>query len=79
MRIDRIKFATELLRQDLTQKRLSELSGVSRVTISAIKVGKSCSPEVARKLADALKVDLKSFLSEWCVRSYRKDENNETM
>ena len=62
MRIDRIKFATELLRQDLTQKRLAELSGVSRVTITGIKGGKSCSPEVAKKLADALKVDLEKLL-----------------
>ena len=62
MRIDRIKFTTELMRQDMTQKRLAELSGVSRVTITAIKSGKSCSPEVAKKLADALNVDLKKLL-----------------
>ena len=29
MRIDKAKFAAELTRQDLTQKRLAELSGVS--------------------------------------------------
>ena len=62
MRIDRIKVATELTRQDMTQNRLAELSGVSRAAIGYIKNGKSCSPKVAKKLADALKVDLKKLL-----------------
>ena len=40
MRIDRIKFAAELMRQDMTQKALAEKSGVSRVTITGIKSGR---------------------------------------
>ena len=62
MRIDRIKFTAELTRQDMTQKKLAELSGVSRVTINYIKAGKSCSDEVAQKIANALKVDLKKIV-----------------
>lgn len=62
MRIDRIKFTTELARQDMTQKRLAELSGVSRATIGYIKCGKSCSLAVAQKLADALKIDLQKLI-----------------
>ena len=58
MRIDRTKFVAELTRQDMTQKRLAELSGVSRTTINYIKGGKSCSDEVGRKLADALGVEI---------------------
>ncbi len=58
MRIDRAKFAAELTKQDMTQKRLAELSGVSRTTINYIKGGKSCSDEVGRKLADALGVEV---------------------
>ena len=41
MRIDRVKFSTELLKRDMTQKRLAEISGVSRVTIGYIKGGSS--------------------------------------
>ena len=54
MRIDRIKFVTALTRQDITCKRLGELSGVSRVTITAVKSGKSCSEGTAEKLATVL-------------------------
>lgn len=37
MRIERIKLVTELARRDMTQKRLAELSGVSRATINYIR------------------------------------------
>ncbi len=36
IRIDRIKLITELEKRDMTQKRLAELSGVSRATINYI-------------------------------------------
>lgn len=62
MRIDRVKFITELARQDMTQKRLAELSGVSRTTINYIKGGKSCSDEVGQKLANALNVELSELM-----------------
>lgn len=58
MRIDRVKLVAELTRQDMTQKRLAELSGVSRTTINYIKGGKGCSDEVGRKLARGLGVEL---------------------
>lgn len=48
MRIDRIKLVSELEKRDMTQKRLAELSGVSRVTINYIKGGKRCTDEVGR-------------------------------
>lgn len=54
MRIDRVAFATALARKDITCKRLAELSGVSRVTITSVKTGKSCSKETADKLAAVL-------------------------
>lgn len=56
MRINRIKLVTELTKRDMTQKRLAELSGVSRATISNIKAGKCCADEVGQKIADALGV-----------------------
>lgn len=58
MRIDRIKLVAELTRQDMTQKRLAELSGVSRTTINYIKSGKSCTDEVGQKIAKGLGVEL---------------------
>ena len=54
MRIDRVAFAAALARRDINQKRLAELSGVSRVTITAVKSGKTCSEETARKLEAVL-------------------------
>lgn len=54
MRIDRVAFAAALARRDINQKRLAELSGVSRVTITAVRSGKTCSEETARKLAAVL-------------------------
>ncbi len=54
MRIDRVAFAAEMVRRDMNQKRLAELSGVSRVTITAVKSGKSCSKATAEKLAQVL-------------------------
>lgn len=54
MRIDRVAFAAALARRNINQKRLAELSGVSRVTITAVKSGKTCSEDTARKLAAVL-------------------------
>lgn len=62
MRIDRIKLSTELVKQDLTQTRLAEISGVSRVTINGIKSGRSCSDESAIKIAKALNVPIEKLL-----------------
>lgn len=62
MRIDRVKLVTELARQDMTQKRLAELAGISRVTVNYIRGGKSCSDEVGQKIADALGVPIKKLI-----------------
>lgn len=62
MRIDRVKFVSEITRQDLNQKKLAELSGVSRATINYVKGGKSCSDAVGNKLAAALGVPIESLL-----------------
>ena len=54
MRIDRAKFAATLARKDLTVKRLAELSGLSRGTITGVKTGKSCNKSTADKLVAIL-------------------------
>lgn len=62
MRIDRLKFITELTKQDLTLIELSKRSGVNRVTLSNIKCGKSCREDIAQKVAKALNVDLEKLI-----------------
>ena len=54
MRIDRVKLAAEMAIADLNVKRLSELSGLSRATVTGVKSGKSCSKDTADKLAAVL-------------------------
>jgi len=58
MRIDRVRFAAALARADLNVKQLAELAGVSRVTVSCVKTGKSCSTDTANKLAAILGRDI---------------------
>lgn len=62
MRIDRIKFVSELAKKDMTIKRLSEISKVSAATLSCIKNGKSCSSGTAQKIAKALGVDVTEIM-----------------
>ena len=64
MRIDRIKLVTELKRRDMTQKRISELSGVSRTTINYICAGKSCTDEVGPSIAKALGVEVTEIIED---------------
>ena len=64
IRIDRIKLITELEKRDMTQKRLAELSGVSRATINYIKGGKRCTDEVGQKIGKALGVDVTEIIED---------------
>lgn len=64
MRIDRIKFAAELARADINIKSLSERAGVSRVTITSVRSGKSCSVATAKKLAIGLGVPISALVSD---------------
>ena len=58
MRIDRVKLIAEMARRDINCNRLVELSGVSRVTVTSVRSGKSCSKETAEKLAAVLGRDI---------------------
>ena len=58
VRIDRVAMIAEMARQDINGNRLVELSGVSRVTVTAVRNGKSCSKETADKLAAVLGRDI---------------------
>ena len=64
MRIDRVKLIAEMARQDMTVKTLVEKSGVSRMTITSVRSGTSCSDQTAGKLAKALGVDVREIMKE---------------
>lgn len=54
VRIDRVALIAEMARRNINCNRLVELSGVGRVTITAVRNGKSCSQETADKLVAVL-------------------------
>ena len=60
--IDRKKLLNRMLDCKMNVKQLAEASGVSRVTVSNVKCGKSCSDEVGQKIAKALGVDVNELL-----------------
>jgi len=62
MRIDKAKLAYELASREWRQKKLAELSGVSRATVSAISCGKTIAPETARKIAQALDMPVEALV-----------------
>lgn len=64
MRIDRIKFITELAKQELTLTDFSKKIGVNRTTLSNVKSGKSCRDDIAYKIANGLGVSIKDLTKE---------------
>lgn len=64
MRIDRIKFITELAKQELTLTDFSKKTGVNRTTLSNVKSGKSCRDDIAYKIANGLGVSIKDLIKE---------------
>lgn len=62
MRIDKVKFVSELARQDMTLLKLADKSGVNRVTLSNIKCGKSCREDIGLKIAKALNVKVEDLM-----------------
>lgn len=54
MKINVTKMLIALGEQQMSVGELAERSGVSRNTISAIKAGKTCRPDIAGKIAKAL-------------------------
>lgn len=62
MRIDRIKLIAEMARKELTVKALAEKALVSRMTVSAMRCGKSVNENSARRVAQALAVEIEDLL-----------------
>lgn len=57
MRINIHRLKLAMARQQLSARKLSQSSGISHATISAIMCGKSCHPATLGKLARALGLD----------------------
>ena len=64
MKINVFKVQILMGERGLTIKKLAELSGVSRQTISCIISGKSCTRQVAYKIATALDQELSQIVKE---------------
>ena len=62
MRIDRVRFITEMARADLKVYELSERAGVHKSSEVKAKGGKTCSAATAERLAAGLGVPLSALL-----------------
>ncbi len=62
MRIDRVKLIAEMARQEISVKDLAEKSGVSRVTVTSMRSGKSCSANSVHHVACALGIQVEELM-----------------
>lgn len=62
MRIDRKKLMIKMIDKDLNVRELAEVCGISRVTVSNVKCGKSCSKETVEKIARGLGCNVENLL-----------------
>ena len=64
MRIDRVKLIAEMAKQNIGVADLSEKASVSRSTVTAMRGGKSCNVNSARRVAAALGVSVESLIGQ---------------
>lgn len=64
MRIDRVKLIAEMARQEIKSVELAEKAGISRMTVSAMRCGKSCTENSVKHVARALGVPVESLLED---------------
>lgn len=62
--INRVALIAGMAKRNINCNQLVELSGVSRVTITAARSGKSCSRKTAEKLAAGLGVPVETLIKE---------------
>lgn len=61
MRVDRVTLITEMAKRDISVEKLARMSGLSRVTISNVRSGKSCAENTASRIASTLSIPLESL------------------
>lgn len=64
MRIDRVKLIAEMAKQNIGVADLSEKASISRSTVTAMRGGKSCNVNSARRVAAALGVSVESLIDQ---------------
>lgn len=64
MRIDRVKLIAEMARQEIRVQELADKAGVSRVTITGMRGGKSCTENSVKHVAKALGIPVESLLED---------------
>lgn len=62
MKLDKIKVKMELVKNEMTQEKLSEQCGISRVTIGRACNGSNCHNNTAQAIAKALNVPIESLM-----------------
>lgn len=64
MKIKKTVLMFNLENKGLTLMKLSEMTGISKATISAVKNGKTCSFRTASKIAKSLDLDVMELIEE---------------
>ena len=64
MRIDRVKLAMEMARQNIKCVQLAQKANVCRLTISKVRNGHPCEYDSARKIAKALGIPVQDIIEE---------------
>ena len=63
MRVNKIRLNVAMAERGLNFTTLSQKSGVSKQTLSAINNGKTCKPDIILKLADALNMNTEDLIT----------------
>lgn len=64
MRLNKIRFNISIAKKCLSIKELSNLSGVSTVTLNKLKQGNVTTPKTIGKIARALEVDVTEIIED---------------
>lgn len=65
MKISKQKACVEMARKSLRQTDVADKAQISRATYNAVLNGKSCRVETAKKIADALGVNIEKIVETW--------------
>lgn len=79
LKLDRVKVISEMARNDISCKDLVEKTGLSRITVTNVRNGKSCTRSTAFAIAAAIGVDISEIAkdcstSRSCIDSIRGEE-----
>ncbi len=64
LKLDRVKVISEMARNDISCKELVGKTGLSRVTVTNVRNGKSCTRSTAFAIAAAIGVDISKITTD---------------